>query len=873
MVDDRYLNRNPSLVPPTSRLPVAEVPGVARVYPRSRLLERFNDLHTANHFTSACSAVFYRDELLGETFAGNTFVCEPVHNLVHREVAYDDALRVRSRRADDEDQSEFLASTDHWFRPVMVRTGPDGALWVVDMYRHVIEHTEWIPDDYEARVDVRDGSEMGRIYRVVPVGTTPRVALNLAALDAAGLVAALDSPNGWQRDKAQQLLVERGGMDAVGALSRLARQASRPETRLQAMCTLDGLAALDGDLLRTLIDDPHPGVRRRAVRLSEAFLDEHSELSDAVIARADDPDVRVRLQVAYSLGECTRVDAGKALAEIALADAENEYVRAAVLSSAMEHVETLLAAVLEAAEPPSSVVDPLIRLAVEHDVPLHPLAEAFVRGVSPPPDSPPTAVAAWQLSALASLIETAEKSERTWRTLFKPYPRAIQAVNRLAKFAETAALDRDRSPAERAMALRLAAGGRSTSPDESLAMFADLLVSQEPRLVQQAARAALAASREEALAGIVLERWRRFGPAVRGEMLDLLLRRQQWTTQLVAALDDGRLPARELDATTRQRLLTHRESSIRDVAERVFAAYAANRAEALAKYADMARLEGHPQAGALVFQKKCSVCHQLGDQGHAIGPDLSALTDKSAAAMLAAILDPNRAVEAKFLTYTVVTVDGQTFTGLLAEESSNHITLLAQEGKRQRILRTALEEIESQGKSLMPEGLEQEIPPQAMADLIAFVQGSTATAKPMPGNRPELVQPERLRNELACLPTNAEIYGDTLVLEDTHSNLGFWQSENDHVVWTIDVPVAGEYLVFLEWACDDSVEGNTAAIEVADQRLNVHVRGTGDWNQYRREVVGRVQLQPGQHRIGVRAVGRIEGFLFDFKSLTLRPTS
>ena len=188
---------------------VAEQPGAAEVFPRSRTLARFNDLYAANRFTSANSTIVYRDDFFGPAFEGNAFISEPVHNLVHREVMRPNGLEFRSRRADDERDSEFVASADNWFRPTMLATGPDGALWIADMYRQTIEHPEWIPEAVQNQLDLRAGSDMGRLYRVVPVGKTPRTIPRLDRLSTDELVAALDSPSGWQRDMVQQMLVWR----------------------------------------------------------------------------------------------------------------------------------------------------------------------------------------------------------------------------------------------------------------------------------------------------------------------------------------------------------------------------------------------------------------------------------------------------------------------------------------------------------------------------------------------------------------------------------------------------------------------------------------------------------------------------------------
>ncbi len=206
VLNQRYLDRNPHVIPPDAKVMVSHQPGAAPVFPRSRTLHRFNDFYAANRFTSACSPMIYRDHLLGEAYAGNAFVCEPVHNLVHREIVSQEGVRFVSRRADSEQASEFFASDDNWSRPVMIRTGPDGALWIADMYRFVIEHPKWIPEHQQRKVDVRAGSDQGRIYRIVPEkGARPMPSLEELSIEK--LVKVLESPNGSLRDMAHQLLL------------------------------------------------------------------------------------------------------------------------------------------------------------------------------------------------------------------------------------------------------------------------------------------------------------------------------------------------------------------------------------------------------------------------------------------------------------------------------------------------------------------------------------------------------------------------------------------------------------------------------------------------------------------------------------------
>src|SRR5262249_26029436 len=181
---------------------------LARFLPLSNPRPRFNGFHTLNHFTPAGSIHIYRDDLFGPEFANNTFVSEPVHNLIHREIMTPKGVTFTSKRAADEQKSEFLASSDNWFRPTMIQTGPDGALWVADMYRYVIEHPQWIPLEWQKKLDLRAGHDKGRIYRIYPDNQKPRPIPRLDKLSTKELVTALDSPSGWQRDMVQMMVVK-----------------------------------------------------------------------------------------------------------------------------------------------------------------------------------------------------------------------------------------------------------------------------------------------------------------------------------------------------------------------------------------------------------------------------------------------------------------------------------------------------------------------------------------------------------------------------------------------------------------------------------------------------------------------------------------
>ncbi len=334
-----YLTRNPLLPLKTTKRTLANYAESTRCFPVSKTLSRFNDPFAFNHVTSGCSPVPYRDDLFGPEFAGSIFISEPVHNLIHREVLEPDGVSFKSRRAGDEKDIEFLASRDNWFRPTMLRTGPDGALYVADMYRLVIEHPQWIPEEMQKRLDLRAGADMGRIYRVLPVNAPKRKIPNFTKMSPAELAAALDSPNGWQRDTAQRLLIERGDRSVAAALERHAIKAADARVRIQALWTLRGLNALQSAVQLSALKDPSEAVKEQALKLSEGFARAGDLIPDALLAFAEHPSARLRFQAAFTLGEWPDPRAGEAL--LRLLHDSDENIRNAALSSAPRHARML----------------------------------------------------------------------------------------------------------------------------------------------------------------------------------------------------------------------------------------------------------------------------------------------------------------------------------------------------------------------------------------------------------------------------------------------------------------------------------------------------------------------------------------------------
>src|SRR5439155_14699503 len=269
VMEQRYLERQPLLAGVETVVPISAPEDKGRVYylaPPTLLIPQASD-----YFTSACGPTVYRGDALEAEYRGNFFVCEPVHNLIQRRrLAPTGATFIAERT---ESGQEFLASTDPWFHPVFTTTGPDGCLYVVDFYRKYVEHPHWVADELKTTVPWRTGEEHGRIWRIRPKNWKSTTAKpNLSRSRSTELVKYLTSDNGWWRDTAQRLIIERQDRSVAPALEKMARKSLSPLGRLHALYTLDGLDALKPELVRTALHDLNPRVRQHAISLAEPIL-------------------------------------------------------------------------------------------------------------------------------------------------------------------------------------------------------------------------------------------------------------------------------------------------------------------------------------------------------------------------------------------------------------------------------------------------------------------------------------------------------------------------------------------------------------------------------------------------------------------------
>ena len=855
---EHYLRRNPHFVAPSPRHPIGNYSRSQQINHISKPHQRFSGVGTYHQITAANSPTPYRDELFGEQSSRHLFISAPAYNVVRRELLEPNGVTFSSNRPEGADGHEFLASSDSWFRPITLKTGPDGALWIADFYRLVLEHPEWIPDDVERYHNVRAGSDRGRLYRVYPDGTKPRPIPNLANKTTAQLVAALDSPSGWQRDTAQQLLVQQNDKSAAKRLAKLLQTSANPKARLHALCTLEGLGRLRAEHAVAGMSDRHPGVREHAVRVSEPLLrsDPGDALGQVLRRLVDDPEIRVRRQLAFSLGEWNSPTAGDLLGRLAKASAGQPDLQAAIASSAVGHSARILDPLLAEQQTGriTKLTTTMLRLAAIE-------AEADdVKQLLHRLTRDPTELEPWRMEALSGLLTHARKRQL-------PLDELLADAN-LVKTVRAMVGNAGAKPSDRATALELLCSlpGERRELDS---LLAGQLTANAPRELFETGMTELA--KRDPSATVLLGNWKSYSPSRKNRVLQQLVSANRSTQSLLAAISGKQIAANEIGPVFRHFLTTHRAPKIRSQAIELLGPQATGRDELVAKrLAKVNGFTGSAANGGTLFATHCVVCHNLGGNGNTAGPDLASLGDKTPRALLTAILNPNKAVEDRFVIYSVTTKTGAGIAGMITGESANSITLMDLTGQARQLLRADIATLSSLGRSLMPEGLELVLSDQDLADLVAHINATGTPPKRQPGNTPALVETGN-DGVLLLTASSAEIYGDTLVFEERYGNLGFWLSPNDKAAWTLDAKTAGEYEVHFDWARDGSRASNHLRLQIGSADLLAPVESTGSWDDYRESKLGTIRLEKGKQRAVVRSTGELDGFLFDLKSIRLVP--
>lgn len=682
----------------------------------------------AGYFTGATATYIYKgDQWPLDEGEEIVVVCDVGGNLVHRKRLSDNQLWKVGGRIDAD--TEFVRSTDTWFRPVQIGGGPDGAMYILDMYREVIEHPWSLPPVIKSQVDLNSGNDRGRIWRVVaedqPIRRqTPR----LDQMTPPQLVQQLAFPNHWQRRTAARLLVEQQAVAMIPSLRQLSLSADRPETRAESMHVL---ARLDGGLHPALLDaavnDGHPQVRRLALSL---MAGQQQSLSPEAVQRLQQDDsIETRFLLAYAAPTLIADPADRlaALSTIAAQNPSDRWIRWAVEGSLGQQAGDYLSEMT----PMLQLCGPQDRLAWYQTVATQILASdhrpaieklvAFLQAEQTAASQPATAAdpQAQRTPLLAAIVGQLASVRPQGNAA--PLAQWIEA--QLLPGVQQQVTDRSPQLAQAGDHLRLIRWAAAAPAREILG---ELLSPAFSSSVQQVAIQSLVAN-DAAAAELVVTRLPHVTPAVGEIALNQLASQLAGQRAIAAGITAGTVSVSGLSADVRRLLSDARDQPVRDVmAQHLAAATQVPAGELYRRYADALAAAADLEQGAKVFQRVCASCHAPPAGRELVGPELTTVSDQPAEQILLSILEPNREVNARYLRVQIVTLDGQVFSGITTAETEQSVVLVDSQGLAITIAREDIDELQVSNESLMPAELDKEITVEQMRDLIAYVRSLRA---------------------------------------------------------------------------------------------------------------------------------------------------
>ncbi|MEO2028540.1 MAG: PVC-type heme-binding CxxCH protein [Fuerstiella sp.] len=700
-----------------------------------------NYLSHAGTHTSACGVTAYRGDLWDTDFQHSVFVCEPIGHLVTRTIVEPQqnspALTARRARAD----ADFLASTDTWFRPASLRTGPNGALYVADMYRMWVEHPKFLPPEIAARIDWREGEDKGRIWRIVPTKNPEPSQKFTAPKSNRDLVELLKDDNGWRRQMAQQRLVESEDKN-VSALLRemLAAKESPVHGRVNAIWCLHGRSEVECRDIKRAFDLTDTQQKDHAIRLQMKMCEgQPKRIAMATAARTSNPSLHFQaiLECTHENPEAANREWTEVLSPVNIQDRKNSWFQDALLIAVGDRPHELLNVTSQVSRrnPGKS------RSAPEFDAGesqfLYRTSQLVGKSGGEVEISKAIHDAEWAIGAAdwmtAAILKglaggmRSNKNKETRGSLAAflkdpPEPAADNCakISELLQRLADVAVDDSAKTSDRKAAIEMLT---LQSRSEVTKVVEELLVPGTSGVLQQSALEVVRQTGAQETSSTILQRWSTLAPAVRSTALALLMARPNTTMELLNSMINGSVPSAAIDIDQRMRLLQHRDEKIRKLAVQIFGGVvSANRKAVADEYQPALTMDASAERGAAVFAKTCIKCHKIDGKGHNVGPDISDTRRRSKDALLYDILDPNRRVDPQFSDYVVVTTDGRTFNGLLVSDVGVQVVLRQPEGKEQTIARADIEEMQATNKSLMPEGVEKDVSVQQMADLLEFLK-------------------------------------------------------------------------------------------------------------------------------------------------------
>ena len=731
MLDDRYLARNPYLASPNLAVDIApdgkhtELFRISPAEPWRELrtmLRRTKQFRGSDEggkpfgfFTGATGITIYRGDAWPEQFHGNLIVGDVANNLIYRAILKPKGLELVAQRADV--GKEFIASRDLWFRPVQFANAPDGTLYAIDISRELIEGAAFLPPEFMKYLDPLSGSKQGRIYRIAPRDFSTPPTPNLGELTTPELVSLLDHTNGWHRDTASRLIYQRQDSSAVSGLRQLVQYGETAAGRFTALYALQGLAALDESSVLAALMDSAAIVRVHALRVSESLASQSVAITNHLSNMTTDLNIQVRYQLAFSLGAVQGQTRNQALTQLVLSNHQNKWLSVAISSSLFQGAGFVFQKLSTEDAFLKSTTGQQFILTLATQIGTRQRADelaAVLQSLNNIQQRDTTLAP----KIMEALVKNIAGEQRT-KLLATTGENAAMVLQQLIVESLSIAQSSKESPEKRAAAIRSL---QLATFDDSKSIMLKLLKLTEPFEVRAAVIETLGFYTHNQAAEILITNWRSLSPSLRSRAAETLLSRANWVTLFLDAVEAGSIARGEIDPARIQLLKAHPDKNIAQRVAQIFLSSPSGaRLAVIKEYQSSLSTKGDISQGKEIFKKVCSACHRLENVGTSVGADLNGIRNRGLPAVMLNILDPNREVKPKYLTYVLVDVKGRSTTGMITAENANSITLQKPDGTSTTILRTEMEVLQSTGLSFMPEGLEKQVNKQQMADLLSYL--------------------------------------------------------------------------------------------------------------------------------------------------------
>ena len=698
-------------------------------------------------FTAAAGGAVYNGGAWPAEYDGMYFMGEPTINIVHRDVIRPHGVTFTASRDETDKDSEFIMGTDLWFRPIDVRIGPDGAMYVVDFSNQAVIHndTRRPPHSPRSNAAVRPdrNHDLGRIWRVhhklaKKLEAPPFFASSPAK--PASLVAALSHPALQVRMTAHRLLLESKAAGSVPALASLLTEGS-PAARIHALWILCETNNLQPAQLQAVWSTTNTKSKMNTAIVknlmlvagvlqarSTARLDR--ETKHVLRAGLAHHDARVRLLTVLALQEADSIAEFAADLVGLFANSKDSWTRSAVAGAS--HGDPLLFArqilaasgdakgdfltllseqVADAAKPDQAAA--LVQLVATQPAARHRAVQVVLATLHA--RLPPAVVAPFSADLQAAL-----------RTLLASKQSAV--VSATLPFVKR--WDRDRvlrsevGPRLASMVAQL--GDSSTPPPRQAALAVDLLAMRDlnatilpalarllvadptPKTTRVQLIAAMGRTADQDVGTVLATAYPKLPPGLRDQAMGLILKREAWTMTLLDLVESAAIRHATLTPTTVHRLRTHGRPAVARRANQLIAKLrgpaATARIALIEKFATAVRAPGDPVRGKALFASACGTCHRFHKTGKKVGPDLTGMGAHGPIDLLTHVIDPNRAVEPNYIAHSVETKNGAAHTGIIVSENRGTLVLRHVDGDVE-IPKRDIRNRRSTGLSLMPEQL------------------------------------------------------------------------------------------------------------------------------------------------------------------------